>query len=306
MSADIQKEVSNTFTELIRVMPLPLQSPDVPTPLLPPAPHQSDIATKEPSTPKRWERADKIAACAALVAVAGFVVAALAYNDARRNNQSTVQISQHALDIAQQADARSRITDQTAFHVIVMLIDERVNEIVDATEDGKWQLKGIARGTSKDLLIRPNEASLAFIDQLAGRIPPLELSVDQITTLAKGPTNIAATVTQCVRMRNQLVTDLQGYKGATVRGREVKGLDLHQKLAFPVLPDRIGHVYDACLEAAKQLTALVPDQFKGRFARGTVGELTTAQGEAVEERALEEKYRKPAARPMRLAPTHRR
>jgi hypothetical protein len=287
-------------------MPSSLQSPGVPPQSLAPAPLQLDIAAEEPSTPKRWERADKIAACAALVAVAGFVVAALAYNDTRRNNRSTVQISQHALDIAQQADARSRITDETAFHAMVMLIDERVNEIVDATEDGKWQLKGIARGTSKDLLIQPNEASLAFIDQLGGRIPPLELSVDQITTLAKGPSNIAATVTQCVRMRNQLVTDLQGYRGVTIRDRKVKGLDLHQKFAFPVLPDRIGHVYAACLEAAKQLTALVPDQFRGRFARGTVGELITAQGEAVEERRLEEKYRKPAATPVQSASTHRR
>lgn len=199
----IRREAHQGLHPKSRATPIaPIRGSDLPMPASAPTATPQNAPSKPASPPPkpRWKRADKIA----LFAIA---VATLAYIDTFRSNSVTTQTSLQALAIAQQTDARSKDTDKTTFQAMVMLIAERVNEIDDVTQVASSQLKGIAR-TKPGEMIQPNQRSLVFIDQLAGRIPALDLPVDQVVALAKGPQGIAAAVTQCVRMRNQLVADL--------------------------------------------------------------------------------------------------
>ncbi len=189
------------------------------------------------------------------------------------------QTSEKALALAKAADDRSKNADEALFLATVLLIKERLNEIVDSTKDADWRLKSIGLRSPDALMIQPNKRGLAFIQHLSGRIASADLSADQIAYLAKGPSDIAATVAQCIQMRNQLVADLNGYKNVTA-----ERMTAEQRVTFPILPNRIRRVSDACSTATGKLSTLVPIQFKDHVIRGTVAELANAQAEAIEMR----------------------
>ncbi|WP_201313207.1 hypothetical protein [Dyella sp. EPa41] len=200
------------------------------------------------------------------------------------------ETSEKALALAKAADDRSKNTDEALFHATVLLIKERLNEIVDSTKDADWQLENIGLRSPDALMIQPNKRDLAFIQHLGGHVASADLSNDQIAYLAKGPADIAATVAQCIQTRNELVADLNGYKDVTP-----EHMTAEQQVTFPILPNRIRRVSDACMSATGKLSTLVPIQFKEHVIRGTVGELDDAQAEAIEKRrkAIAPKATKP-------------
>lgn len=232
-----------------------------------PPPHTS--ATPAPN--KSWKRSDVIATFALVVAFAAFV-------DTHLSSSAAEQTSEKALTIAQETDARTVTADRATFRAMAVWMDQRANRVIESTKDAKSGLEDVGLPTPDALFIEANAKSMAFVQKLADAIAPFDLSNEEIDSLAKGPADVAAIVSECAQQRDQLVADLKSFKGVSA-----DRMTLDQATTFSVLPSRIKRMDEACQLASDKLASWIPPQFKGEV-RGTIGELADAQAEALQER----------------------
>jgi hypothetical protein len=233
--------------------------------LTPPAP-----TLTPPPLHKSWKRSDLFAAFSIAVSIAVFI-------DSHLNSAAAEKTSEKALIVAQETDARTITSNQATFQAMAVWVDQRVGQVIESTKDAKSGLEDVGLPKPDALTIEANAKSMAFVQKLADAIAPFELSNDEIDSLAKGPADVAAIVSDCAQRRDQLVDDLKSFKDVSP-----DHMTLDQAITFSVLPSRIEHLDQACQLASDKLAASIPLEFK-RVGRGTVGELADAQAEALQE-----------------------
>lgn len=254
------------------------QRPMSPMPLAP-----SSAPPKKKNKKKSWKRSDFIAALALVVSIAVFI-------DNHINSAAAERTSENALAVAKETDARTVTSDRATFRAMAVWMDQRVERVVESTRNAKSGLEDVGLPTPDALFIEANTKSMAFVQKLADAIAPFDLSNEEIDSLAKGPADVAAIVSECAQQRDQLVADLKNFKGVSP-----DRMTLDQATTFSVLPSRILHMDQACELASSKLAYWTPPEFKGA-SRGTLGELADAQAEALQERREIEKAKVCVAR----------